>query len=62
MEKEKRKKLYKKIAAGVLCFLAFYIFLSGYVPPLVRKSAEAGENAAETGASNGERIACIDDN
>lgn len=62
MEKEKRKKLYKKIAAGVLCFLAFYIFLSGYVPPLVRKSAEAGGNAAEAGASNGERIACIDDN
>ena len=57
MEKEKRKKLYKKIAAGVLCFLAFYIFLSGYVPPLVRKSAEAGGNAAEAGASNGERIA-----
>lgn len=46
----------------MLCFLAFYIFLSGYVPPLVRKSTEAGGNVAETGATNGERVACIDDN
>lgn len=60
MEKERREKLYKKIILGILGFFAFYIFFSGYVPPLVRQSV--GEVQAETGATNGENIALVDDN
>ena len=31
------KKLYKKIALAALLTFAAYIFLCGYVPPLIRK-------------------------
>ncbi|MDD6995438.1 MAG: phospholipase D-like domain-containing protein [Candidatus Borkfalkiaceae bacterium] len=60
MQKDKRKKLYKKIALAVILALAAYIFLSGYIPPLIRK--KAADSPTFNASISSERAAVIDDN
>ena len=60
MIKEKRKKLYKKIVLAALLTFAAYIFLCGYVPPLIRLKTVVP--ASFNASSSPERAAVIDDN
>lgn len=56
----RRKKLYKKIALAALLTFAAYIFLCGYVPPLIRKKTVG--SASFHLSTSPERAAVIDDN
>ena len=63
MRAKNKKKLYKKIALGVLFALFAYFFACGYIPPMLRKKFTLQPLTSRRGDETcAERAAVIDDN